>query len=570
MDSGKCVICDQPASQACAHCGTISYCGKEHQKEHWPSHKNVCKPYKIERTDEMGRYMVASRDIKPGELIIKESPVVIGPRIDSVPLCLGCYKTATTVDSKPRLCSKCNVAPICCPECEAKPSHSESECDSYLRFSDKDPSKILSLTDNLQIVMPLRCLLLRPETEEKSKEDEKWESLMKLESHVKESQESAIWRHHKEKVVDLLDSVGMLKSEDDHSLVQKICGILDVNSFELRGPNPAVMTHAARQGERLRGVYLEAALMSHDCIGNTHLSVDDDYVMTIHASVPIKAGDPILFNYASTLESTSERLHRLREGKYFSCKCKRCTDPTELGTYMSSIICSRCHEGFVVPTDPLQKESVADGWICEKCKHKYHSRLIKQTVSQAWSEIEDADNTDSRIMENLLKRFARTFPQSNVIMVEIKQNLVALYRDIILREPSPSRKVMQRKINLCLDLLTVLDAIEPGISRLRGITMYELHTPKVMLANREYDSGEITSEELLNRLMECENLLKDAISMLLYEPSNSPEGKLLRVAIDELRVLRENIQDVKMLNEDENTEEGRKGNKRKNSKRTKK
>lgn len=55
-------------------------------------------------------------------------------------------------------------------------------------------------------------------------------------------------------------------------------------------------------------------------------------------------------------------------------------------------------------------------------------------------------------------------------MVEIKQNLVALYRDIILREPSPSRKVMQRKINLCLDLLKVLDAIEPGISRLRGKT----------------------------------------------------------------------------------------------------
>lgn len=84
--------------------------------------------------------------------------------------------------------------------------------------------------------------------------------------------------------------------------MQRICGVLDVNSFELRGPNPAVMTHSARHGERLRGVYLEAALMAHDCIGNTHLSVDDDYVMTIHASVPIKAGDPILYNYASTLE----------------------------------------------------------------------------------------------------------------------------------------------------------------------------------------------------------------------------------------------------------------------------
>lgn len=83
--------------------------------------------------------------------------------------------------------------------------------------------------------------------------------------------------------------------------MENICGVLDVNSFELRGPCPALMTEPA-PGERLRGVYLEAALLAHDCVGNTHLSVDDNFVMTIHASVPIAAGEPILFNYASSLE----------------------------------------------------------------------------------------------------------------------------------------------------------------------------------------------------------------------------------------------------------------------------
>lgn len=55
MEAGKCAVCQEPASQACAHCGTISYCGKEHQKEHWASHKNVCKPYRIQESEDLGR-----------------------------------------------------------------------------------------------------------------------------------------------------------------------------------------------------------------------------------------------------------------------------------------------------------------------------------------------------------------------------------------------------------------------------------------------------------------------------------------------------------------------------------
>ena len=40
----------------------------------------------------MGRYIVATRDLKPGELILTESPLVIGPMAVTVPICLGCYK----------------------------------------------------------------------------------------------------------------------------------------------------------------------------------------------------------------------------------------------------------------------------------------------------------------------------------------------------------------------------------------------------------------------------------------------------------------------------------------------
>lgn len=41
--------------------------------------------------------------------------------------------------------------------------------------------------------------------------------------------------------------------------------------------------------------------MAHDCIGNTHLSVDDDFVLTVKASIDIPENSPIYFNYANAL-----------------------------------------------------------------------------------------------------------------------------------------------------------------------------------------------------------------------------------------------------------------------------
>lgn len=77
-------------------------------------------------------------------------------------------------------------------------------------------------------------------------------------------------------------------------LMQKLCGILDVNAFELRSPD-------ALDGFLLRGLYSEATLMAHDCRGNTHLTVDDNFQLAIYASVAIKQNEPILFNYTSSL-----------------------------------------------------------------------------------------------------------------------------------------------------------------------------------------------------------------------------------------------------------------------------
>jgi hypothetical protein len=43
--------------------------------------------------------------------------------------------------------------------------------------------------------------------------------------------------------------------------------------------------------------------------------------------------------YTHALWGTQARREHLAATKYFTCRCERCVDPTELGTYISGIRC---------------------------------------------------------------------------------------------------------------------------------------------------------------------------------------------------------------------------------------
>lgn len=77
--------------------------------------------------------------------------------------------------------------------------------------------------------------------------------------------------------------------------------------------------------------------------------------------------------------------------------------------------------------------------------------------------------------------------------------------------------------------------------------LYEMHLPMIILANRSYAAREISSVQLACRLEEARDLLKKALTMLFLEPVTTPEGKLAKRALEELRTLNQNINDVKSL-----------------------
>lgn len=77
--------------------------------------------------------------------------------------------------------------------------------------------------------------------------------------------------------------------------------------------------------------------------------------------------------------------------------------------------------------------------------------------------------------------------------------------------------------------------------------LYEIHLPMIILANQSYSAREISSAQLVCRLEEARDLLKKALTMLLLQPATTPEGKLAKRALEELRTLNQNISDAKSL-----------------------
>ena len=65
----SCFLCLEPAKQTCEKCRNFSFCGEEHYSLH--VNGRDCFPYRLDTKENVGRYMVASRNIEPGELIFR-------------------------------------------------------------------------------------------------------------------------------------------------------------------------------------------------------------------------------------------------------------------------------------------------------------------------------------------------------------------------------------------------------------------------------------------------------------------------------------------------------------------
>lgn len=60
-----------------------------------------------------------------------------------------------------------------------------------------------------------------------------------------------------------------------------------------------------------------------------------------------------------------KRRQHLKESKFFDCVCERCRDPSELGSYVGALVCSKCLSGRILSTNPLDPNAF---WQCDGAK----------------------------------------------------------------------------------------------------------------------------------------------------------------------------------------------------------
>ncbi|XP_037084709.1 uncharacterized protein LOC119105345 [Pollicipes pollicipes] len=177
-------------------------------------------------------------------------------------------------------------------------------------------------------ILPLRLLLLRDQPRI-------WDKLTRLETHVEQRRDTAIYRDNQCHVVDYLRQ--RCAVDADEELLHRLCGVLDVNAFSLR-PKPGF--------GRRRGLFARTSLLNHSCVSNTQLSLDGEVM------------------------------------QYFQCGCERCRDPSELETHFGSHRCGSCRE-LVMSTDPLSPDAV---WRCSGCGREQPASEVRQLNARLQAE----------------------------------------------------------------------------------------------------------------------------------------------------------------------------------------
>nr|XP_045617551.1 SET domain-containing protein SmydA-8-like isoform X2 [Procambarus clarkii] len=404
---------------------------------------------------------------------------------------------------------------ICCPKA---PNLWKNECSILAGSGAKIKiDKVESVHPAYECITPLRCLLLK-ETDPK-----KWETINQLQDHINNIKNSEMDAVIKRNTIDYLKNYIKYNGAES-SEIYRMCGILLINSFELK-----------HNGQRVRGIYPQAAMMAHDCIPNTKHAFDDDLTLILRATVVIRKGNPITSTYTNILWNTLQRRKQLQVTKHFLCTCRRCSDPKELGTHLSTLLCSECG-AHMWSTAPLDNDA---SWSCQKCPNTILGKTVSWGDQILYKELCGVDQHSARQLEEFLENYKKALHPKHRFFMEAKYALVKFYGNHPEhRYRDMTREQLERKVEYCHELLELAGIIDPGLSLFRGTLLFELQGALVAQARLLLSNDVITKEGTQDYMTEAVKYLKEASEILKQEPEMEKGGldAKLKVLSEELDI----------------------------------
>ncbi|KAJ3708493.1 hypothetical protein LUZ61_012198 [Rhynchospora tenuis] len=258
-----------------------------------------------------GRSLVANRLIKPGEVVLVETPLLVYPsnlRFQHL-FCSRCFHQ---VPGEPLRCPTCKVARFCSRQCLSL-SHPRLLCHalpSLISGNVTSPDDLVFLLAAYSL--PATSLL----------------QLLSLHSNSRFPDESIQILHSQLSSFIPPQMVPLnFSQETTSSLISK----KKTNSLSLITPMETKFDRRGLSGSRAYGIYPWASMINHDCLPNV---CRFDYVddrdrenntdAIFRAFHQIKEGSEICISYVGVRRLYRDRQRSLMKDYGFKCKCDRC------------------------------------------------------------------------------------------------------------------------------------------------------------------------------------------------------------------------------------------------------
>lgn len=424
----------------------------------------------ISHDDRVGRLLVATQDIHPGEIVLEDSCLIEAP--DGFPVCLGCLGA---VDGR-YSCPSC--AWPCCgaPECSQASAHL-LECAIYRENSLVPVIRSYSQPHTMYaMVAMVRMMILKRE------DPARYQVIEELMDHWEE-------RAQDKRVSDMVKYMAAfcrkklcldwVRDED----VQHAFGVLKTNGVGHINPN----------GSKVCFLYPTVSLMSHSCAANLEIVDSPARSVKFVAKRQIGKGEELTWSYTNFLLPRHNIQEKLSQTWLFDCQCLRCKDPAELGLYYSSRKCV-CGGYFC--------QRIEDRTGCDTCGKQVDSLTMAMEEQSMMKELSLADNADlCGVLQKLLD--SQIVHPTHHIMVRLYMRLVESVARI-----SPDAAVLAAAVQHGPALLQVLDRLDGEEGKLlkKYRKMYSLVEYKELV--RRQEEGGLSQMEFQTKLEELrENLV---------------------------------------------------------------
>lgn len=152
--------------------------------------------------------------------------------------------------------------------------------------------------------------------------------------------------------------------------------------------------------------------------------------------------------------------------------------------------------------------------------------------------------------EQVMQKYLKVLHPNHYLIVSIRENLIDMYGWQLTKKTDNEfliAECLERKIELCRDVLKVIDVVQPGLNRGRATTLYEIYTSMGALLKRNWSSMPNRDEYI----SEMKRLLDDCLLVFEWEDESSLEYYLAQMC----RKIAQDLQATQEFSLDENENE---------------